>query len=184
MKVVRLSGFAWLYAGGILILAAGIVGIFFWQHGKVNNLAKQLAGQKATNSGLVVANKRLTAQLGNADQTLSSATKIYHVGDTQDGIKLVGMYNSSYQDMMAGNGSTPPTINTVVFALSGLSESDAFNSIVLTTAGGYLSPDSKQAPIAACGSNACVGFDVSNSNSNSPHYTAATFFYKNLQWQL
>jgi hypothetical protein len=65
-----------------------------------------------------------------------------------------------------------------------VSTSAAFNSIVLTTEGNYLLPDSKQTPIAACGSNACVGFDVSDSNSNSPKYSVATFFYKNLQWQL
>jgi len=86
---------------------------------------------------------------------------------------------------MAGNSATPPTINTIVFALSGVSTSDAFNSIVLTTEGNYLLPDSKTGPHRQLvAPNACVGFDVSDSNSNSPKYSAATFFYKNFQWQL
>ena len=176
----------------VLILVAVVgMGVYFWQHDKVNNLNQQLKAQKSmylklqsSNSNLQQENKNLSGKLNNANQSLSNATKIYHVGDTQDGITLVGDYHSSYQDLMAGNSATPPTINTIVFALSGVSTSDAFNSIVLTTEGNYLLPDSKQAPIAACGTNACVGFDVSDSNSNSPKYSAATFFYKNFQWQL
>jgi len=176
----------------ILVLVAAVgVGAYFWQHGQVNSLNKQLKVQKSmysklesSNSSLQQENKSLSGKLNGANQSLSSATKIYHVGDTQDGVTLVGVYHSSYQDLMAGNGPTPPTIYDTLFALSGVSNSDAQgHSAIMTTDGTYITGSDSKANTSQCGSNACVGFIVADSESKvtiSPKY----FLYKGLQWQL
>lgn len=174
----------------ILVLAVGM-GVYLWQHSKVNNLNQQLKTQKSmysklqsSNSSLQQENKNLSGKLNNTNQSLSNATKIYHVGDTQDGITLVGVYHSSYQDLMAGNGPTPPTIYDTLFGLSGVSNSDAQKySAILTTDGEYMTTSDSKANTSQCGSNACVGFIVADSVSKvtiSPKY----FLYKGLQWQL
>ena len=167
-----------------MVLGA-VAWVYVSQNNKINKADHQVSVLQNSKITLQKENFLLTNQLSQATSKLVQLGRVYHIGDTQSGVTLVGMYYSSYQDMMAGNGPTPPTTNTIVFALSGVNTMDAENSsIVLTTVGSFTLPDSRQAPIAACGTNACVGFDVSNSNSNSPKYTASTFFYKNLEWQL
>ena len=49
---------------------------------------------------------------------VKTVATIYHVGDTQNGITLIGVYPYSYQNMMAGNGDTPPTVHLLYFAVS------------------------------------------------------------------
>lgn len=156
----------------LILLAAVGVGVYLWQHSEVNNLNKQLKAQKSmysklqsSNSSLQQENESLSGKLNGADQSLSSATKIYHVGDTQGGVTLAGVYHSSYQNMMGGNGS-PPTIYDTLFALGGVSNSDAQEySAIMTTDGKYITGSDSKANTSQCGSNACVGFIVADSVS-------------------
>ncbi|HUD81070.1 MAG TPA: hypothetical protein VMR08_00375 [Patescibacteria group bacterium] len=171
----------------VLILVAVVgTGVYLWQHGKVNNLNQQLKAQKSMytilqsgNSNLQQEYKNLSGKLNNSSQSLSNATKIYHVSDSQDGITLVGVYPYSYQNMMEGNGPTPPTVHLLYFAVSGTNDLVG-HTAVLTTDGLYLTTDGPLPTIPACGKNACVSY----LDESSEGHTASIFYFKDLQWQL
>lgn len=108
--------------------------------------------------------------------TQPQVVPVYHVGDTQSGITLVGIYPYSEQSTRGGNSDTPITVNELFFAVSGVSSDELLaHSVAVTTDGKYVMPYGALYHIDACGSSACVPFIAGSYQS---------FRYRNLEWQL
>lgn len=108
--------------------------------------------------------------------TVQAPVPSYRVGDTQNGITLVGVYHSSYQNQMAGNGATPPQVNVIAFAVSGVSQNDAEEFSAILTPSGIDASKPALTRVDQCGSNACAVFYDTG--------TPSVFYYKDLKWEL
>jgi len=106
-------------------------------------------------------------------ETKTLPPPVYHVGDTQGGVTLVGEYSSSYQDLMGGNGPTPHVVAVTAFALAG---ADNKAAMVLLTDGSYQLGGGGYT-IPECKSYTCVVFTV-------PKDQIKAFYFEGLKWNL
>lgn len=103
-------------------------------------------------------------------KTVATPAPIYHVGDTQDGVTLVAVYHTSYQNTRAAN----PTIQVVAFSVSGVNEDDINQFSAIQTEKGFMTPNASIMTVPECKTSCVVFADI----------PITKFYYKNLVWTL
>lgn len=80
MARIRFTRTGVYYLLAFLVLVAAVVGTYLWQHGKVNDLNKQVAAATSQNKSLDTKNASLTSQLNSLKQQKAASAQ-YTPGD-------------------------------------------------------------------------------------------------------